>query len=268
MVRFLKEYRLGRFLGVIRRRPSAGLGAVLLGTIVGLAMMEAALRTVAWAHMRRMAHPAQQFTRADALKILCVGDSFTFGLGVEEDETYPVYLQNFLADRLRPRAVEVVNRGLPSRNSAEILWMLERALNRDRIKPDLVLIAAGVNDTWNRHWAEKIPDEGFPAKVDRVAGLRALRFAKIAFGQGPVRAGRFSPRRPKRKAWIGRPCGATTKPTRGPTRTYCGAILSPWSGSPAIAACGPISSIITRATRIFRSPIAKPPPGPARRCST
>ena len=61
----------------------------------------------------------------DAFRILVLGDSFTFGYGVENDETYSVQLQNLLNERL-DRTVEVVNAGFASPPKKLVPSLLER----------------------------------------------------------------------------------------------------------------------------------------------
>lgn len=79
-------------------------------------------------------------------RILALGDSCTFGLGVEDDETWPAQLQQLLArDGLN---VDVINSGVPGYSSFQGLRFLEAEGNR--LQPDVVVVCFGFNDreTW------------------------------------------------------------------------------------------------------------------------
>lgn len=68
----------------------------------------------------------------DGPRILCLGDSVTFGWGVADEETYPALLQDLLR-------VEVVNAGVPAMKPSSIAkWAQQHAAALD---PDLVLLA-------------------------------------------------------------------------------------------------------------------------------
>lgn len=53
----------------------------------------------------------------DVLRVLCLGDSFTFGWGVEDDQAYPWQLQVLLDARLGPGRSQVANFGSPIFNT-------------------------------------------------------------------------------------------------------------------------------------------------------
>ena len=77
-------------------------------------------------------------------RIVCVGDSHTFGTGVAEQETWPARLAAALAARGCPR-VEVLNAGVPGFDTAqEAVWLERAGLVH---APDLVLLQYFVNDT-------------------------------------------------------------------------------------------------------------------------
>jgi len=82
-----------------------------------------------------------------AHKILCVGDSHTFGALVPAEESYPGQLQRFLDERA-PAAYSVVNLGIPGMNTAQVRDRLHAALLRE--PPSIVIVWCGVNDAWNR----------------------------------------------------------------------------------------------------------------------
>ena len=70
-------------------------------------------------------------------RVLALGDSFTFGLGVEEDEVF----HQLAADPLRESglAIEVLNGGIPAIGvPQEVRWLERHGLGFD---PDLVLLA-------------------------------------------------------------------------------------------------------------------------------
>ncbi len=75
---------------------------------------------------------------ADRL-ILCVGDSNTFGQGVEYEETYPALLSKRLG-----RDVSVINFGVPGYNGFQILTYCKSLV--DSLGPDLVVFQISEND--------------------------------------------------------------------------------------------------------------------------
>ncbi len=80
---------------------------------------------------------------ADVLRILVLGDSFTFGYGVENEEAFPALLEVLLSNRLN-RRVEVLNSGVPGWSTAQYwIFLRERGFLLD---PDLILMAIMEND--------------------------------------------------------------------------------------------------------------------------
>jgi hypothetical protein len=75
----------------------------------------------------------------DELEVLAIGDSWTFGYGVEYEESYPAVLG-------RLAGVGVANAGVPAYGSAANLLLLERILGRRR--PAVVLYLA--KGLWTR----------------------------------------------------------------------------------------------------------------------
>jgi lysophospholipase L1-like esterase len=128
-------------------RPSPrALVAVALGVVGGWLVAEAALQAAAFVVWRthRSRPPA---TEPAGRVVLCVGDSFTFGLGASRhDRNYPSRLASALQSA-DPGSWRVVNEGRPGRNSAQLEAALPALLRRHR--PEVVLILVGVNDWWN-----------------------------------------------------------------------------------------------------------------------
>jgi lysophospholipase L1-like esterase len=73
----------------------------------------------------------------DAKKLVLLGDSFTFGMGANDSDTYPARLEQALGVRAR-----VVNAGVPGTGTGEQAMYYDRVLSRER--PDVVLL----NMTW------------------------------------------------------------------------------------------------------------------------
>jgi lysophospholipase L1-like esterase len=76
-------------------------------------------------------------------RVVCLGESSTFGYHNRDDETYPFILGRlFVRDKL---PVEVINAGFPYYNSGSILALFENEIvNYD---PDIITIYAAYNDT-------------------------------------------------------------------------------------------------------------------------
>jgi lysophospholipase L1-like esterase len=71
-------------------------------------------------------------------RVLALGDSFTFGVGVEEEETWIERLRAHLAES--GVAIETINGGVPGYGAKDEVALFERHLLQ--FKPDLVILAA------------------------------------------------------------------------------------------------------------------------------
>ena len=123
-----------------------GIGLAL--TIVGL---EVALQL--GAAVVRIAHESPRAVKdPNRFRILCLGDSNTYGVYLERHESYPAQLERELA-ALRPnQPVEVVNLGTPGLSSSRVIRRFPELL--ETLAPDLVIVLLGVNDLWTDPAAE------------------------------------------------------------------------------------------------------------------
>jgi len=112
----------------------------LAGMVVCLLVLEITLRIVGAIYAHRsesdevIKYPAQ-------CTILCVGDSETFGIGAPRIQSYPAQLQRFLNTGALQNKFNVINRGRPGQNSAQLLMRLEEYLRE--IRPDIVTVLIG-----------------------------------------------------------------------------------------------------------------------------
>ena len=81
---------------------------------------------------------------AGELRIICMGDSHTYGEGVEESQTYPSRLEQIMKEAAGRRRVEVINMGVSGYSSCQGLLLLEKEALK--LAPDYVVIAYGSND--------------------------------------------------------------------------------------------------------------------------
>jgi len=80
----------------------------------------------------------------NTLRIACIGDSFTFGWAVTDDQTYPFHLRHRL-ERLRGSdRVEVMNFGIPGYNTENALRQYQKLVRP--WKPDIVILGYVFND--------------------------------------------------------------------------------------------------------------------------
>lgn len=134
---------------VFRRHPRAGRAAlVVFGAVVlPLLLLEALLR-IAPAFVERDRSGA---LGAGALRVACIGDSFTFGVYFPAADSYPSRLQARLDAALGPDRFTVVPAGRPGRPTGEMRSLLPELLAR--VRPDFVVVLGGLNDRWNHAFA-------------------------------------------------------------------------------------------------------------------
>lgn len=83
----------------------------------------------------------------DCYKVLCLGDSFTYGLGVPFKENYPSQLETLLNVNNKGKKFVVINYGRLTTNSSILLNKLPFYL--EDIKPDIIVLLIGGANEWN-----------------------------------------------------------------------------------------------------------------------
>jgi lysophospholipase L1-like esterase len=130
-------------------------------------------------------------------RIVCFGDSITFGFGVGDDETYSHALGRLLA----PRGVEVLNAGVTGFTSHQVLGWMRRLL--PEIEADVVTVLVGWNDQNRRPQSDREFEvrlrnaravEGPLERLRLYSALKAL-YARLGGGsrEGPARIERVPP---------------------------------------------------------------------------
>jgi lysophospholipase L1-like esterase len=143
----------------LRRLATAA--AILL---LGLLVAEGVLRVAAFAAPSLLARRGDR-GGGESFRILCLGDSHTYGLGVERSEAWPARLQELLDAAGGPRRFEVTNLGIPGSNSAQLLAALPA--NLARYAPDLLIVATGGNDVVNQTGLDAAPEAGALQRLHR-----------------------------------------------------------------------------------------------------
>ena len=95
-------------------------------------------------------------------RILCLGDSITYGFRLDAGKTYPAYLQGFFGDR-----AEVIAAGVPGYSIVQGFRYYGRDL--DALDADLVLIQFGFNDRLEAY----VPDSQQPHVPNWARSLHA-----------------------------------------------------------------------------------------------
>jgi lysophospholipase L1-like esterase len=87
--------------------------------------------------------PFTESKRPGVIRVVCLGDSSTFGMNVEEVDSYPRQLARLL-EQDHPGRFEVLNLGVPGYTSRQGLELLRREVLA--LEPDVVTFAFGTND--------------------------------------------------------------------------------------------------------------------------
>ena len=151
---------------------------LVLATLVAL---EIGLRLVGWATLTLRARQADTGAQQGAaLRMLHLGESTTFGLGVRPDEAYPAVVAEILTARFPAQHFVSINRGVPGL----VTSAMERTIGEKlaAVRPNLVTIMAGANDfneelNGLRSAATVIPAEGLRRVVQN---LRVYKFVWLA----------------------------------------------------------------------------------------
>jgi lysophospholipase L1-like esterase len=153
---------------------------VCFGLVAALVLLELALQI--GAAVVSATHGSRAATRDPGrFRIVCLGDSNTFGLYLLPEESYPAQLQKQLATLRPDREIEVLNLGAPGLNSSRLLRDVDSLLAS--LSPDLVIVMLGVNDFWTDPDAESAaPPATLRERLLRHS--RVLRLARLLRARG------------------------------------------------------------------------------------
>lgn len=124
------------------------LALIPLGLLLGLALLEGGLQIVAWLVQRTTRGELPSSWVTGNVRVLCIGDSNTYGLYLERHETYPSQLEALWNERIESSQLEVLNLGFPGTNSSRVVRDFPRLL--ETFAPDIVILMVGVNDFWTQ----------------------------------------------------------------------------------------------------------------------
>jgi lysophospholipase L1-like esterase len=113
--------------------------------------------------------------KGNKFRILCVGDSWTFGWGVNMEDSYAARLEEYLRSK-GYQNVEVINCGQPGTYTAEYATHVEKLV--PVLKPDLVLVGVLQIDDLAQIY-ENSPD--VIKKKEKTSLMESLRFSANAY---------------------------------------------------------------------------------------
>ena len=121
----------------------------------------------------------------DEYRILALGDSVTFGWGVDQDKTFAARLESLLPGRLH-QPVRVINSGVGGYNTVqEVTYFKQDGI---ALQPDLVLLTYVQNDVdelnpaWNPWTADSSDEKSIGDRLNRMVGrLWLYRLAHHAY---------------------------------------------------------------------------------------
>jgi tetratricopeptide (TPR) repeat protein len=123
---------------------------ILIGLIIIPLTIECSLRLAGLAYyLQRAKKETKEQGDENSIKILCLGDSFTFGSGAEPGYSYPEQLERLLNKNNPNSKFIVYNRGgcIPGLNSSQLLKILDK--NIAKYQPQIIIVLIGMHNKWN-----------------------------------------------------------------------------------------------------------------------
>jgi lysophospholipase L1-like esterase len=150
----------------------------LIAFVASLLVIEVGLQLASLVARPLLARKSAGDVSRDAITLLCVGDSHTYGARLPDEESYPSQLKVLLAERYPEWEFNVVNLGFSGVNSAFVANRLESRILQ--IRPQLAMVSAGANNIWNSLEAEAWATETRWDAVKRMLmRLKLFRLAAI-----------------------------------------------------------------------------------------
>jgi len=155
--------------------------AVLVGIVATFLLLEGGLWTASL-FFKPQDRAALLAPAPGERRIVCIGDSNTYGLYLDAEDSYPAQLQGFL-DLAPGNPWRVVNLGFPGQNSAQVRGRL--AENLSLYRAEILIVLVGVNNSWSPAMSHlwQIPDRepGPSFLAGLVQKCRTIGLARMAY---------------------------------------------------------------------------------------
>lgn len=161
---------------------------IFFGLLISIIFAEVLFRISGFIANKTMIKSVKAVKNTDS-RILCIGDSSTYGLGASNTDkfSYPAQLQALLNEKAHNRKFQVLNFGVPGMNSSQVLHRFRE--NLLEYKPDIVIAMIGINDPWNleennilQEYNEKgIPERFFSGFQLLLNKSRVYQFFKLIY---------------------------------------------------------------------------------------
>ncbi len=162
-----------------RRRYSlkVRLAISAVSLVLSLAALEVGLRLAARSYLVRTVTAVEQIDYSPGThRILCVGDSFTFGGLTTRDQTYPKYLERELRNRRPGMRFQVFNQGVCEYNTYQVRTFLAQWM--ELYQPSTVILLVGSSNRYNP-WGHDGDSSAFTRALRSLGRLRTVKLFRI-----------------------------------------------------------------------------------------
>lgn len=164
---------------------------IIFGILIAILLSEAFLRIGGFILIQKKAifHGEQK----SDYKILCLGDSSTYGLGASNriKFSYSMQLQRILEEKSPGKKFKVINYGIPGLNSSQLLNRFRKVISE--YEPNIVIVMIGINDPWNLEesnilkFYKESPLDKIILRLELIFNkIKLYRFFKLLFISGEL----------------------------------------------------------------------------------
>jgi tetratricopeptide (TPR) repeat protein len=150
----------------------------IIGFIVILLFLELGLRL--WgSYFHKLAEADHRGLNPGHYNILCLGDSYTFGVGAPPEQSYPKQLEKLLNSGPDGNKYVVINRGQMGQNTTQVVK--ELSYNVENVKPRAIILMTGLNNSWNyTGYSEYLKRNSLLSKLqDEIYNIKIYKLVKL-----------------------------------------------------------------------------------------